>query len=76
MSKVTEDFAAVLGGLRVTGKHQGWKSFRQAFKSIWSKDQISMISDKLQSIQGQVSIHLLVVIRSAVGHCPVGEVHG
>ena len=44
---------------------QVWKSFRKAFKLVWSKQEIDEKSARLRGLREQVVIHLLVVIRYA-----------
>ena len=36
-TELANDFADAFSELRVNGNHRKWKSFRQAFKSMWKK---------------------------------------
>jgi hypothetical protein len=47
----------------VEGTNKTWKSFRQAFKTVWNKDKIQEMKDKLNLAREQLVIHLLVVMR-------------
>jgi hypothetical protein len=61
----TTDFALALNKLRVTGSHRKFKSFRQAFKSIWNKEEIQEKTAKMDRLRQDVMIHLLVVVQYA-----------
>jgi hypothetical protein len=60
---IASEFISVLNKLQVSGAHPRWKSFRQAFKTIWSKDQIEHMMRRLDMAQKQLIIHLLVDMR-------------
>ena len=62
-NKLSEDLIAQLGELRVEGKHRRWSSFRQALKSVCSKDKIEGITAKLASCKVELNQHLIVSIR-------------
>jgi hypothetical protein len=57
------EFIAVLNTFKVARGHKRWKSFRQAFKTMWNKDKIEEMLGKLNMIREQLVIHLLVVLR-------------
>lgn len=61
--RAASEFIEVLDTFKVSGGHQRWKSFRQAFKTIWNKDQIAEMLGKLNLARDQLVIHLLVSIR-------------
>jgi hypothetical protein len=58
-----EDFTLAIDGLRVTGNHRKWKSFRQALKSVWKKEGIEVRLVKLDRLQQLIIVHLLVVVK-------------
>jgi hypothetical protein len=60
-----DDFALALGKLRVTGSYRKFESFRKAFKSIWSREEIQEKSAKMDRLRQDVMIHLLVVVQYA-----------
>jgi hypothetical protein len=62
---VAGDFISVLNDLKVEDKHHAWKSFYQAFKTVWSKDRIDAMLAKLHSLREQMMLPLLLVIRFA-----------
>lgn len=45
--EVADDFSKAINKLKVTGNHRGWKSFRQALKSVWKKEGIEKRLTKL-----------------------------
>ena len=56
-----DEFTSAIEKLKITGKHRKWNSFRQALKSIWSKEELKRKFDHLNCLQHQVLVHLLVV---------------
>ena len=58
------EFIMALNNLKTSDRSQVWTSFRQAFKTIWSKEKILDMSKRLSSLREQVLIHLVVIIRS------------
>jgi|SRR5271156_2327005 len=62
-TEVADDFSKAINELKVTGNHRGWKSFRQALKSVWKKEGIEERLTKLGRLRQQVVIHLLVVMK-------------
>ena len=46
------------------GKHRTWKSFRQALKSVWTKEQIDSIARRLANLRAQLDSRLLFSLRS------------
>ena len=71
LKKVTEEcavtaneFIMALNNLKPSDRSHAWTSFRQAFKTIWSKEKVLEMSKRLSSLREQVLIHLVVIIRS------------
>lgn len=56
-------FRDALNKLKISGKNTRWKSFRQAFKSIWDKDNLDEMLRRLVSARQELAINLLVVLR-------------
>jgi hypothetical protein len=44
-------------------KHRKWKSFRQALKTVWSKEGIREIQEKLAGFERQLGTHTLLYLR-------------
>ena len=49
--------------LKVEGKHRGWKSFRQALKSVWTKEEINAIASRLTNLRAQLDSRILFSLR-------------
>jgi flagellar motility protein MotE (MotC chaperone) len=43
--------------------HKKWKSFRQALKSIWTKERIEDIAQRLSQLRIELDSHVLVSLR-------------
>ncbi|KAL9115632.1 MAG: hypothetical protein Q9187_007215 [Circinaria calcarea] len=59
---VALEFVEALNRLKVDGAHRKWKSFRQALKTIWQKEDIQVMLHRLQLAREEMVVHLLVVI--------------
>jgi hypothetical protein len=46
-------------------KHRKFKSFRQALKSVWSKQAVDEIAGRLKAFQTELEAHTLVSLRQA-----------
>jgi hypothetical protein len=62
---ISKELLARLNKLRVqdTHKHRKWKSFRQALKSVWSKDGIEATRKQLAACKDELDMHMTVSIR-------------
>lgn len=61
--KKAREFDLLLNKLRSHGPRSRWKSFRQAAKEYWSKDDILQMRKSLGVIREDLIIHLLVVMK-------------
>jgi hypothetical protein len=43
--------------------HRRWKSIRQALKSVWSKDRLDEMQERLRSLDEQLKTHILILLR-------------
>ncbi|KAL9620719.1 MAG: hypothetical protein Q9160_004732 [Pyrenula sp. 1 TL-2023] len=59
---VAEDFAWAIDKLRISGKTRKWRSFQQALKGLWSKEETEQRMALLDRLQQDVVIHLLVCV--------------
>ncbi|KAE8453239.1 hypothetical protein EG329_011306 [Mollisiaceae sp. DMI_Dod_QoI] len=58
--EVSNELLSVLDGLKVKGDdHRVWASFSQALKSIWKKEEIDSLRNRLDRIGAQLSAHIL-----------------
>lgn len=62
---VSKELLSKLEKLKVGGgsKHRMFKSFRQALKSVWSKEAVDEIARRLEAFQRELDAHLLVSLR-------------
>jgi hypothetical protein len=62
---VSKELIPRLEKLKVMGgSHRKWKSFRQALKSVWSKESIREIRERLLAYQVQLDTHTLLYLKS------------
>lgn len=54
---------AALGSRKIHGKNSPWKSFRQALKDVWDKEELKLVTDGLDSIRKQVETHILISVK-------------
>lgn len=57
------ELISALQKLKIEGKHGKWKSFRQGLKSVWSKDEIEDLTNRLEAFRKQLDTHILVSLR-------------
>lgn len=65
-SAISDELLAKLEKLRVSknAKHRRWKSFRQALKSVWSKEDLDRLAATLREYRDQLEFHILLSLRS------------
>lgn len=54
-----------LNKLKVAGdeSHRKWKSFRQALKSVWNKEELDAMAAKLSEYRNQLEFHILLSLK-------------
>jgi hypothetical protein len=57
---ISTKLLAKLQEIKVKGKHRQWKSFRQALKSVWTKDEIDGLARRLAVFRNQLQFHIMV----------------
>jgi hypothetical protein len=64
-SKIAEELLGRLEKLKVKSdaKQRGWKSLRQALKSVWSKEELDELSERLSIFRDQLQFHILVSMK-------------
>ena len=64
-SDISKEVLARLGNLKVpTGvERRRWKSFRQALKSVWSKQAIDALATRLKELRCELDAQMLVLLR-------------
>jgi hypothetical protein len=61
--EVAEELLAVLEDLRVQPGENRWRSFQQGLKTIWSKDGIRSLHQRLSRYRKQIEAHITVSLR-------------
>jgi len=64
-NKIADELLRQLDKLKVKSdaKHRGWRSFRQALKSVWNKEELDELSERLLILRDQLQFHILVSIK-------------
>jgi len=64
-STIADELLTRLEKLKVKSdtKQRGWKSLRQALKSIWSKEDLDELSGRLSLFRDQLQFHILVSMK-------------
>jgi hypothetical protein len=57
------ELLAVLGKVKVQGKHTKWKSMREALRSVWSKEEVEGLERRLLSLRDELNLHVVVDIK-------------
>ncbi len=60
---VIAELRDILNKIRVQGPRKKWKSFVQALRSIWKKDQIDNLVKRLEALRSEIQFHLQLIIR-------------
>ena len=63
-NQIGETLVAALQKARIQGAHRGWKSMRQALKSVLGRDRIQELFDRLKQYREQIVVVLLVITNS------------
>lgn len=61
---IAQELAERFRKLKVDRNHRRWKSFRQALKTVWSKESIDALRIRLSMFQSEMIVHILVDVRS------------
>jgi hypothetical protein len=64
-SKIAEELLRRLEKLKIKSdaKQRGWKSLRQALKSVWNKEELDELSERLLQFRDQLQFHILVSMK-------------
>jgi len=65
-NKIAEQLLKVLETLKPGVRHSKWHSFRQALKSVWTKEKIEKLKAELDGYRKHLDTTLLVSLRSSV----------
>jgi hypothetical protein len=62
-SDIALELKSRLNGLRAESRHQKWKSFQEAIKSVWSESDIRELMGRLSIVRDSVQLHVVVELR-------------
>ncbi|KAL1597954.1 hypothetical protein SLS60_008442 [Paraconiothyrium brasiliense] len=48
-------------------EHRKWKSFRHALKSVWSKQELDTLAERLRSLREELDTHMMFILRKTMG---------
>ena len=60
---VTIELLDVLNDLKVRGPHKRWKSFVQALRSVWKKEEIEGLIKRLERLRDELQFRLQVLLK-------------
>ena len=60
---IARELLGVLDKIKLKGPRKRWKSFVQALRSIWNKDEIEGLVRRIESLRSQIHIRLQSIMR-------------
>ena len=63
---VAKKLLSALNKVKVQGKQQKWKSFRKALRSVWSKEDIALLEQRLARLRDELNLRVAVDLRSVM----------
>ena len=60
---VAEELLEVLDKIKVKGSHRKWKSFMQALRSVWKKEQIENLFKRMERLRNGMQLRLPLMLR-------------
>lgn len=54
-------------------KTKKWKSIRQAFKTVWAREDIDALAERLRKYRDELQFHLIVSVRKRLDHVHLDE---
>jgi len=63
---VAKKLLSALNKVKVRGKQQKWKSFRKALRSVWSKEDIASLEQRLARLRDELNLRVVVDLRSVM----------
>ncbi len=62
--EVSDELLAVVAKLKVAdGSNRNWRSFRKALKTLWKKEKIQSLQNRLDTVRQQLTLELSASIR-------------
>jgi hypothetical protein len=60
---VGDELIAALSKVKVDGKGRKWQSLRKALRSIWSKEEILQLKNRLESFRDELNLRITIGMR-------------
>jgi hypothetical protein len=67
------DLLEALGKAKVKDRQQKWESIRKALKSVWSKEELKRLEQRLAKIKDDLNLHVVVGLRYVMLSQSVGQ---
>lgn len=64
--KAAIDLLAALDKVKVKNRQQRWESIRKALRSVWSKEEIKELEQRLAKFKEELSLHIIVQLRYVI----------
>jgi NACHT domain len=61
---VAQQLLLALDKVKANGKHQKWKSFRKALQSVWNKEDIAALEQRLARYRDELNFRIVLDLRS------------
>jgi N-terminal domain on NACHT_NTPase and P-loop NTPases len=60
---VARDLLDVIDNIKVKGSHKRWKSFIQALRTVWKKEEIEALVRRMESLRSEMQFRLQIMMR-------------
>jgi hypothetical protein len=61
---VVQQLPSALDKVKAKGEYQKWKSFRKALRSVWNKEEIAALEQRLARYTDEINFHVVLDLRS------------
>lgn len=62
-TNIADELLGKFHRVKVTGKYRGWKSARQALKSVSSKSELEQLASTLDIYRSEINLHITISLR-------------
>ncbi|KAI9771952.1 MAG: hypothetical protein M1839_002585 [Geoglossum umbratile] len=70
---IATELLTVLDSVKVHGGQNKWKSFRKALRSVWSKEDIALLEQRLARFRDELNLRVAIDLRSVVEMAVTGS---
>ncbi len=64
--KAAIDLLVALDKIKVKNRQQKWESIRKALRSVWSKEEIKELEQRLRRFKEELNLHIIVQLRFVI----------